>query len=106
MCKFYFKEYIHSITKKNRCTKKELPDCNEISYAETPATASNASDLPIQQIYMRSDSQSDGQNFFYISTANISIASSATMPHARILAHYKQMSDFKVGRLSGLKDAG
>ena len=59
----------------------------------------SASGLRIKQVHIRSDSQSGGQNFYckYL-------ASAVTMPHRRILAHYKQMSEFERGLSIGLLD--
>ena len=78
----YVNNQMHSVTKKRKkLTKKELSDCNEISYEKTfePNTQMIKIWCPmnelrelqrIQQVHIRSNSQS-GHNLCCISTANI-----------------------------------
>ena len=66
--------------------------------------STSASELRIQQLHIqhiRSNTQFDGENFCYISTNNILGRLKQCL---RILARYKQMSEFERDRLMGLKE--
>ncbi|GFY31153.1 hypothetical protein TNCV_4360601 [Trichonephila clavipes] len=59
----------------------------------------SASELRAQQVSIRSESQSDGQNFGYLSVTE-------KMPHGGIRAPCKQLSELQRNRIIELKEAG
>ncbi|GFX97150.1 hypothetical protein TNCV_556401 [Trichonephila clavipes] len=64
----------------------------------------SASELRTQQVYTRSDSQSDGSKFLL--HCNIGyLTTTEKVPRRRIQAHYEQLSEFERGRIIGLKEA-
>ena len=62
--------------------------------------SSSALELHIKLVHIRSDSQSDDQNFYCNSTANIFVGCYKASPKDSITL---QMSEFKIGHLIGLK---
>lgn len=112
--------YIHNLSQRNWCTKKELSDCNEISCAKIFAQTCNwlkfgvqlmnnkssNAELCIQQVYIRSNSQSDIQNFCISVHFHCRyLMWTVTKPHRRIFAHYEHISQFRKGCVIELKEA-
>ncbi|GFX65586.1 HTH_Tnp_Tc3_2 domain-containing protein [Trichonephila clavipes] len=65
----------------------------------------SASELRTQQMSIRSDSQSNGQNFCCIEIQD-TFQGLKKKPHHRVRAHYEQLSEFERSRIIRLKDTG